>query len=78
LAIAPGIGDQGKIDLDADRCAVLPEQPTGKLATVVDDDVIRHTKAIDQPTDELDYGPGRNGAHRLHLHPLGKLVDGDV
>jgi hypothetical protein len=28
--------------------------------------------------DELDCGPGRDGAHRLHLQPLGKLVDGDV
>jgi hypothetical protein len=32
----------------------------------------------DQPTDELDCGPGRNSAYRLHLHPLGKFVDGDV
>jgi hypothetical protein len=32
----------------------------------------------DQPTDELDCGPGWNGAHQLHLHPLGELVDGDV
>jgi hypothetical protein len=28
--------------------------------------------------DELDCGPGRDCAHRFHLHPLGKLVDGDV
>jgi hypothetical protein len=28
--------------------------------------------------DKLDCGPGWNGAHWLHLHSLGKLVDGDV
>jgi hypothetical protein len=28
--------------------------------------------------DELDCIPGRGSAHRLHLCPLGKLVDGDV
>jgi hypothetical protein len=31
-----------------------------------------------QPTDELDGRPGQDGAHRLHLRPLGKLVDVDV
>jgi hypothetical protein len=39
---------------------------------------VGHTKTADQPMDELDCGPGRNGAHQLHLHPLGELVDGDV
>jgi hypothetical protein len=33
---------------------------------------------VDQVTDELDYRPGRNSAHQPHLHPLGKLVDGDI
>jgi hypothetical protein len=33
---------------------------------------------IDQPTDELDCGPGQDGAHRFHLHPLGEFVDGNI
>jgi hypothetical protein len=78
LAIAPGISDGGEGDLDANQCAILPEQPAGELTAVVGDYVVRHTKMADQPTDELDCGPSRNGAHRLHLHPLGKLIDGDV
>jgi hypothetical protein len=43
LPIAPRISDRGEADLDADRCAVLPEQPVGELATVVGDDVVRYT-----------------------------------
>jgi hypothetical protein len=78
LTIAPRVGDGGKTDLDVSRCAVLPEQSAGELAAVVGDDAVRHTKATDQPTDELDCRSGRDCAHWFHLHPLGKLVDGDV
>jgi hypothetical protein len=31
-----------------------------------------------QPMDEPDCRPGQDSAHRLHLRPLDKLVDGDV
>jgi hypothetical protein len=78
LAVAPGISDGGKADLDAGRCAVLPEQSASELTAVICDDAVRHTKKADQPTDELDCRTGQNSAHRVHLHPLGKLVDGDV
>jgi hypothetical protein len=78
LAIAPGIGDGGEADLDTGRCAILPEQPAGELAAFIGDYAVRHTKTADQPMDELDCRPGRYGAHRLHLHTLGKLVDGDI
>jgi hypothetical protein len=35
--IAPGVGDRGEADLDADRCAILPEQPAGELAAIIGD-----------------------------------------
>jgi hypothetical protein len=78
LAIAPGIGNGGEVDLDVGQCAVLPEQPASELAAFVGDYAVRHTKMADQAMDELDCRPGRNGAHRIHLYPLGKLVDGDI
>jgi hypothetical protein len=72
------VSERGKADFDADRCTVFPEQSAGELAAVVGDDAIRHAKTAYHPTDELDCRPGRDSAHRLHLCPLGKLVDGDV
>jgi hypothetical protein len=72
------MSDGGEADLDVGRCAVLLEQSAGEWTAVVGDDAVRHTKMADQPTDELDCGPSLNSAHRLHLHPLGKFVDGDV
>jgi hypothetical protein len=33
------MSDRSEEDLDADRCAVLPEQSAGELAAVVGDDV---------------------------------------
>jgi hypothetical protein len=78
LLVAPGVSDRGEVDLDADRCAVILEQPAGELATVISDDAVRHIEMAHQPTDELDSRPGWNCAHRFHLCPLGELVDCDV
>jgi hypothetical protein len=40
--------------------------------------MVRHAEVAHQPLNELDGRPGGNGAHQLHLRPLGELVDGDV
>lgn len=71
------MGDGGVADLGADVSAIGLEEPTGELATVVRDDAVGDAEATDQALDELHRGPGRNGLHSFHLHPLDELVDGD-
>jgi hypothetical protein len=71
------MSDEGESDLDADRCAVLPEQLAGELATVVGDYAVRHTEAAHQPrmnlTDDLA-GIVRASSTSAHLVNLSTVM----
>lgn len=77
LTIGPRMSDGGEIEPDVVLLAKFPKDMTGKLRAVVGDDRVWHSKAADDVVDELDSSARADTGARLHLDPLGELVDGD-
>lgn len=72
------MGHQCVVYLCTEVSTVNLEELTGDLRTVIRDDVVGYAEAAHEALDELDGGPSQDGAHGLHLCPLGEFVDVDV
>ena len=74
LTVSMWVSDRGPIDPDAVSIIEVQELLPGEVCSMVDDDVVRDTKPIDDVEEELnrlfraDIGDG------LRLYPLSELV----
>jgi hypothetical protein len=76
LAVAPGVGDRGIVDVDSVVLAKIPEDRASESCTQVSDDLIGHTKAMLDVSDEFDCLFRCYFHNRSDFNPLGKFVDG--
>jgi hypothetical protein len=77
LAITPGMSHGREAELGADALAILLEDPTCKLGSVVRNDTAWDPKSTDNGLEEGDSGTLGDVDNRGGLWPLGELVDGD-
>jgi hypothetical protein len=77
LAVTPGMSHGREVELGADALAILLEDPTCKLGSVVRNDTVWDPKSTDDGLEEDDSGTLGDVDHRGGLWPLGELVDGD-
>jgi hypothetical protein len=77
LAVTPGMSHGREAELGANALAILLEDPTCKLGSVVCNDTAWDPKSIDDGIEEGDSSTLGDVDHRGGLWPLGELVDGD-
>ena len=77
LAVAPGVGHEGIVHVDAAFLAEVPNFGSGEGGAQVCDDPIGHSEPVRYLLDELGCLGCCRGGDRLHLDSLGELVDGD-
>ena len=78
LPVTPRMSDGGEAELDAEVFAIVPEQGTCELGTVVGDDPVRDAEATGDAADKLERRVFGHLDDWDRLRPLGKLVDDDV
>jgi hypothetical protein len=76
LAVAPGVGDRGVVDVDGVLLAKIPEDRADESFAQVGDDPVRHTKAMCDVSDEFYCFFRRYFRNRSDFNPLGEFVDG--
>jgi hypothetical protein len=77
LAIAHGMSHRRKAELGADALAILLEEPTFELGTVVRNDTAWDPKSTDNRLEEGNNSTLGDTNHRGGLWPLCEFVDSD-
>jgi hypothetical protein len=77
LAVTPRMSHGLEAELGVDALAILLEDPTCKLGSVVRNDMAWDPKSTDDGLEEGDNGTLGDADYRGGLWPLGELVDGD-
>jgi hypothetical protein len=76
LAVAPGVGDRGEVDVDSIVLAKVPKDRASKGCTHVSYDPIVHTKTMLDVSDEFDCFFQCYFHSESDFDPLGEFVDG--
>jgi hypothetical protein len=77
LAIAPGMSHRRKAKLSVDALAILLEEPTSELGSVVRNDTAWDPKSADNRPEKSNNNTLGDVDHRGSLCPLCELVDDD-